>query len=93
MEKEEKDVKVVLDDYVKEYMLTSPYDKYVNLVGISTVGLQKGKYGKSSDSTLEELCLSVGFRENPPKKIRKELPEVYKGVLVFYELIGEIKPL
>ncbi len=61
---------------------------YVNSVGISK--LCGKKVSLKAGESLDDYCISVGFREQPPKDFK--LFGEYKGVRVFYEVIGEIIP-
>ena len=40
--------------------------------------------------SLEDWCLRIGFRKTPTQDILSKLPDVYKGVRVFYEENGGI---
>lgn len=77
------DVLEIQNNFIKEYM-ADPYDGYINMVGVSTVGIMEN----NDDNT---VCLSVGFREQPPTHVK--FPSEYQGIKIFYKMIGEIRPL
>ena len=41
--------------------------------------------------TLDDLCLSVTLRKEAPQELK--LPSEYRGVRVFYKVVGEIRAL
>lgn len=63
---------------------------YVNSVGISKVALKGKNLTLRQEESPEDWCISVGLKAQPPKGLG--LPLEYKGVRVFYEVIGEIIP-
>ena len=92
MATDSKQVSVVKEQYVREYML--PNLEYINRVSITTRHMMKES--DNSDligkrESLDDFCLLVGFRQEPPKELN--LPsKYYKGVRVIYDkLIGEIE--
>lgn len=81
-------------EFEQKYLLKKPYSNYVNGCGISNLKIIQmfgEKFSLKKGETLEDLCLSVTFKEQPPNEL--ELPKEYKDIRVFYEIIGEIKPL
>ena len=86
------EIKEIQNDYTREY-LQAPYNKYISVVGISKVkpGMDSadGEIGLKEGESLDDLCLSVGFKTVPPKDMA--LPDVYKGARVFYKMMGEIR--
>lgn len=89
------ELKLIKEDFEQKYFFSEPYNEYVNSCGISklqvireigrkNISLRKGE-------SLEDLCLSVTFRKDPPKDL--EFPSEYRGVRVLYEVVGEIRAL
>ncbi len=89
-----KDVKKITDEYTQEYMFQTPYDKYINGVGISKLELlinTGSNIELFANDKKRDFCIDVTLVEEPPKEVRQKLPDRYKGVRVVYEIIGEIK--
>lgn len=81
--------------FEEKYFLKEPYSNYVNGCGISKLRIAQMIIGEEltlkKGETLEDLCLSVTLEEQPPSDL--ELPKEYKGVRIFYEVVGKIKLL
>lgn len=88
------EIKPVQKQFVQEYMMTSPYDQYVNGCGVSSLSTKQDHEGIEINlregESLDDLCLSVFLKKSPPKDL--ELPAEYEGVKVFYEVVGEVLP-
>ena len=78
-------------EFQEIYMHTEPYKKYTNGCGISKIKVKQNDLDLKEGESLDDLCLSVFLREEPPKSL--DLPSEYKGVRVFYEVVGEIRAL
>jgi len=89
------DVKRVKKEFQKEYWGNPTTAVYINSVGISSVSLMSGRQKEPVDlsegESVDDLCLCVGFERDPPAEMK--FPDMYKGVRVFYETIGEIRAL
>ena len=83
----------IKDEFEAIYFSPEPYIQFVNLCGITTLRSAQESSNKEiklkPGESLDDLCLSVGFREQPPAEL--EFPSEFKSVRVFYEVIGEIK--
>lgn len=83
----------IQEDLIQKYMLGDP-DNFSGC-GISNLRvrkeIKKDKFELRAGESLDDLCLSVMFRKEPPKDL--ELPSEYRGVRVFYEVIGEVRAL
>ena len=80
--------------FVQDYLLREPYSNYVNMVGVSNLGMMQSQgeeFDLNADETLADLCIGVGFKEQPPEGL--EFPTKFQGVRVFYQEFGELKPL
>jgi hypothetical protein len=90
-----KQLRGIQKGFMQRYFLAEPYDQYVNACGISTLGIIQETPGKKMDlgigESLDDLCLDVMFRKEPPVDL--EFPSSYEGVRVFYKTIGEIRLL
>jgi len=76
-------------EFQKEYFLKEPYLQYVNGCGISRLGKVKQEDFKLKDGeTLDDLCILVTLSKKAPKEVY--LPSEYKGIRVFYEVVGPI---
>ena len=81
----------VRKDFEFDY-LKPPYASYINGTGLvsfkelknsgQNIKLKKGE-------SLDDLCLHVTLSKTPPSNLN--LPDLYKNIRVFYELIGEIE--
>lgn len=95
MGKTESQLKKIKKGFKKDYFFVEPFNKYINGCGISNISVQKGKLGIELDlkkgETLEDLCLYVTLKKKALGSLG--LPAEYKGVRVFYEVMGEIKAL
>lgn len=86
-----RDIRSVQNDFIRDYMNTEPYKKYVRVVAISDVGVQEwlnsGMRGNQRNSG--EPCLFVQL--NPlPQGV--EIPERYNGIRIYTQVIeGEIE--
>lgn len=71
--------------FEKAYFFTEPWIKYVNMCGISRVGI------KEPDAPLQErddYCISVGLISPLPPEL--SLPTTYEGVRICVQIIGPI---
>ena len=88
-------LKPIKEEFQQTYFFSEPFNQYVNGFGISSLrvkqDIKKYKLKLGDGESLDDLCLSVMFRTEPPKDL--EFPSEYKGVRVFYEVVGEIGPL
>jgi len=85
---------IVKQEFAQKYLFQEPFSNYVNLVGTSSLNAMQRrgeKFDLKAGETLDDLCIGVGFKEQPPENL--EFPTDYKGVRVFYEIMGEIVPL
>lgn len=98
-------IQQIHDDFQKEPLITSLYGNRngINSSGVTLLNrildsslqlykpLAKPFNAKDlrKEETLEDFCLIVGFEKTPSQDILSKLPDVYKGVRVFYEEIGE----
>ncbi len=91
---ERKIVQQIKKEFYQEYVSKSPFNNYVNGSGLSTLKVQKEVLKKQlnlkSGESLDDWCLTAYLREQPPENIN--LPSEYKGVRVFYTVIGKIIP-
>ncbi len=77
-----------------EKEFTNQYDGYgyVNGCAIDSLraqqGVQKERLSLGDGESLDDLCLSVMLSSKPPENL--QFPSRYKGVRVFYSLVGEI---
>lgn len=78
-------------EFVQEYFLNEPYNEYVNGCGISKLRMNQRNLVLRAGESLEDFCLSVTLRKEPPEDL--EFPSEYKGVRVFYKVVGEIRLL
>ena len=78
-----KDVERIKKEFQEEYFLKEPYSAYVNICGISRVGI-KDKNAPTDQE--KDFCISVRLRNPLPPDIG--LPEEYQGVRVLVEVIG-----
>lgn len=87
------EVRKIKKEYVQEYFFKEPYSNYINSCGISKLAIKNRNNNiKLEDGEeLSDLCIGVGFEKEPPKDL--DFPDKYKGVRVFYEVIGEIRAL
>ena len=83
------EVQKLKEKFVKEHMMAYPYDEYITGVGISNLRVmyEKREIELKENESLDDLCLSVYFKKQPPEHL--EFPEEYSGVRVFYQVSGE----
>jgi len=84
----------IKQEFEQNYFLQEPFSDYVNMVCISDLRMiqKRGeRFDLKAGETLDDLCIDVGFRVQPPTEL--EFPAEYQGVTVFYVVIGEFKPL
>ena len=82
------DVERIKKEFEKEYFFKEPFSAYVNMCGISRVGI-KDKNAPAEQEN--DFCISVGLRNALPPNL--VLPGEYQGVRVLMQLIGEIRAL
>ena len=87
MDRARQEVKQIKKQFEQEYFLAQPYSEYVNMCGITKVGI---KDKTAPVDTRDDLCIVVGLRKPLPKNL--SLPSEYRGVKVFVQVIGEIRP-
>lgn len=80
------DVERIKKEFQGEYLLRESYSEYVNMCGISTVGI-KDKNAPADQE--KDFCISVGLRSPLPPDLT--LPTEYQGVRILVEVIGEIR--
>lgn len=61
-----KDVERIQEEFQKEYVFPSPWNTYVNMCGISFVGIQDKN---ARDEDTENFCISVGLRQPLPETL------------------------
>ncbi len=83
-----KEVTKIKEKFEEEYFFKAPFLEYVNMCGISAVGLQDKNAPPEEKDT---LCISVGLRK--PLEGNLWIPDEYQGVRVFVRVIGEIRAL
>ncbi len=94
--------KPVQKSFGQAYRLTLPYSAFICVVSIRTLGViqetREGYFGEgrsieglpiTSDHDLSETCLYVGLNAALPADLA--LPEVFEGVRVYREVIGELR--
>lgn len=89
-----KQLRPIKEEFEQKYLFSEPYSQYANGCGISKLKVRriiKENFELRDGESLEDLCLSVMFEREPPKDL--EFPSEYKGVRVFYDVVGEIKLL
>ncbi len=66
-----------------------PYNQYVASYGTSKLAAMAGDpdFSLREGETLEDLCILVSLRREPPKEIH--FPEEYKGVRIAYRIVGD----
>jgi len=80
------DVERIKKEFQEEYFFRESYLAYVNMCGISTVGIND----KNTPTDQEkDFCIYVGLRKPLPPDLT--LPEEYKGVRVLVKEIGGIR--
>ncbi|MFH1638612.1 MAG: hypothetical protein ABIB71_09360 [Candidatus Woesearchaeota archaeon] len=82
-------IRAVKEDFKNDFFFKDPYNKYMNLVGISTLkmaGMDKKDLKKGE--SLDDYCITVGLRTDLPKGL--SVPDVYQSSRVFYDIRGEI---
>ncbi|MBI5065055.1 hypothetical protein HZA97_02355 [Candidatus Woesearchaeota archaeon] len=82
----------IREDFEKEYYFKPPYDSYINGTGLVPLKELKNSGQKlklKKGESLDDLCLHVTLSKELPSNVK--LPELYKKVRVFYEIIGEIE--
>ena len=88
-------LKPIKKEFQQKYFFSDPYTQYVNGCGISNLRvrqeIKKDQLELRDGESLDDLCLSVMFKTEPPKDL--EFPSEYRGVRVFYEVVGEIRAL
>lgn len=81
-----KEVVLIKEQFIQEYMNKKPWSKYINGVGISKVGL---KDPNAPADRKDDLCISVYLLKDPPTSLK--LPSQYHGINVYYKVTGEIQ--
>jgi hypothetical protein len=79
----------IKEEFQKTYLFSEPYKRYTNGCGVSKIKIQHSDVKLNEGESLDDLCLSVYLKEEPPKSL--DFPSEYKGVRVFYECVGEFK--
>ncbi len=79
-----KSIRETQEKFVEEYMLTSPWDEYVQSVGIPINAAERGMHWP---------CLLVGLKKSLPHDLRIQLPLVYQGLWIYTEPVEEVVPL
>ncbi|MAE49902.1 hypothetical protein CMI48_03675 [Candidatus Pacearchaeota archaeon] len=61
--------------------------------GISNLAVQRRRheFPLAEGETLEDHCISVSLREEPPES--EELISSYEGVRIFYRVVGPVRAL
>ena len=81
-------VSAIKEQFAQAYMFSEPWSDYVNMVGISKVGLLDDT---AEDEEKEDACIGVGLlKPLPPDLV---LPTEYQGVKVYLMATGVIRPL
>ena len=80
------DVERIKKEFEKEYFFKEPFSAYVDMCGISKVGI---KDENAPANQKNDFCISVGLRSPLPPNL--VLPEEYKGARVFVRVSGEIR--
>ncbi len=89
------EVRALKKDLKSNVFCNPPYDRLVNGVGVSTLGLKSSLDSRLEDINLkpgeswDDHCISVYLEERPPAEL--SLPREYKGVRVCYDIIGKIR--
>lgn len=85
----------IKEEFQRKYFFSEPYSEYVNSCGISNLrvvqNIKKKSFDLRDEESLDDLCLSIMFKKEPPKDL--DFPSEYKGLRVFYEVVGDIKSL
>ncbi len=81
----------VIKEFEQKYFFSKPYCEYVNFCSVSNLrmmqDIKKKKVDLRADESLEDLCLFVEFRKDPPASL--DFPPKYRGIRIFYEISGE----
>ncbi len=89
MEKEK--ILEIMDSFKEDY---GKYSNYIIGYGVSNLKIAEKegfKFKLGKNEALEDLCIMVHIEKELPKKIEAKLPKIYKGVRIFYKVVGEIK--
>ncbi len=81
----------IRENFEGEYF-KPPYDSYINGTGFVPLKEFKNSGQKlklKKGESLDDLCLHVTLSKTLPSNL--QLPDLYKNVRVFYEVIGEIR--
>jgi len=85
-------VKPINEEFKQKYLFGKPYNAHVNSCSISNLrenqDNKKDSFDLRDGESLDDLCLFVTLRMEPPNDL--DFPSEYKGVRVFYKVVGEI---
>ncbi len=88
----EQQLKPIKEDFMAKYLTVAPLSEYFSGCGISNLRIKqettKSVLPLRKGESLDDLCLHVLLNREPSKDIK--LPSEYRGVRVFYQVVGEI---